>query len=575
MNSIKISSKISFFQRFDYLIIFILAVIFFSLQSFFPFYTRGEAREGLVINAMFQQNNFILPLRNGIDIPSKPPLFHWIAALIIYIFNAKAEYFYRIPSILSSALALSFFLRFFKKYLEIPFCYIAVLVLASSMEWLRSSCVARVDLLFSSTLAVGLFLIFDFLNDYLKMHRVSLSKLLLISIILACSFLTKGPAGLVLPWVIAFLFLVIIKKLDFKLISGIFLSAVITALIAGIWYFCSYQLVGEKFLEVSLMKENLARIVGNDDYETGHKGNFFSVFLLLITGYFPWSLFFPLTFIAGLKQRKKFFFEKNYLALFCLITAIFFLLFFGFVSSKRSVYLLPAYPALTYLFVWSIKNLNLENYLKLNKFTYYLFGVLFYLSSLILIAMLFLTINKNIPFASMLKEKDLFLIKQTLNSISSAKIVLLILLIIANRLLIKLLILKTFKEKILQMLTLIKYVFLQVILFSIFITGIILWPITTQSSAKQFFNEIKTNFPQIKNIYQFHDDYYIAAFYFEKNIPRADSPEEIKEDPAYLVFSKKDLNLARSKFEKLEVLQESKEYAIYGKDKFILAKVEK
>jgi 4-amino-4-deoxy-L-arabinose transferase-like glycosyltransferase len=41
-----------------------------------PFYTRGEAREGLGVWEMYKTGNWILP------IIFKPPFFHWIGVLI-------------------------------------------------------------------------------------------------------------------------------------------------------------------------------------------------------------------------------------------------------------------------------------------------------------------------------------------------------------------------------------------------------------------------------------------------------------------------------------------------------------
>lgn len=567
MNNLKNSQKHIYFLKYDFVIIFFLAFIFFSLNALFPFYTRGEAREGLVINAMFQQNNFILPLRNGVDIPSKPPLFHWIAALIIYLTERKDEYFYRIPAILSSAISLSFFVTFTKKYLDSSFCIFFALILGTSMEWLRSSSVARVDLLFACTLSSGLFLIFDFLNTYFKTNKICFSKLIILSIVLALSFLTKGPAGLVLPWAITALFLLITKKIDLRLVKMLFLSSAVTIIIAGVWYLLSYNIAHEKFLEVQLMKENIARVVGMEDYDTGHKGSFLSIILLLISGYFPWSLFFPITFYALFKERKKLLLEENYLALFSVIVTAFFIIFFGFVSSKRSVYLLPAYPALTYLFLWSLKNLNLEKYLRLKKLTNFLFMLIFVIS--FIISPLILS-KKYIPFAlSFLKEKDLYLLGEVINGISLNKTILLAILLIANFYIL----VQGLEKK--GLFSHIKLALLQILILNIIIVSIILWPITKASSAKEFFTSIKTNHPEIQNIQQFNDDYYIAAFYFGKNIQRADSIEEIKENPGYIIFSKKDLELANLKFKNLSILQVSKNYAIYGKDKFILAKVEK
>ena len=47
-----------------------------------PFYTKGEPREGLVVWEMTHGGGHVLPLRNGNEIPSKPPFFHWLALLV-------------------------------------------------------------------------------------------------------------------------------------------------------------------------------------------------------------------------------------------------------------------------------------------------------------------------------------------------------------------------------------------------------------------------------------------------------------------------------------------------------------
>src|SRR6516162_6585799 len=46
-----------------------------------PCYDKQEAREALVVWEINHSGNWILPLRNGKEIPSKPPLYHWLAAI--------------------------------------------------------------------------------------------------------------------------------------------------------------------------------------------------------------------------------------------------------------------------------------------------------------------------------------------------------------------------------------------------------------------------------------------------------------------------------------------------------------
>src|SRR5256885_11671001 len=57
-----------------------LAVVLAALPIGSDLYQGGEAREGLVAREMLRTGDWILPLWNGSVVPSKPPLFHWLAA---------------------------------------------------------------------------------------------------------------------------------------------------------------------------------------------------------------------------------------------------------------------------------------------------------------------------------------------------------------------------------------------------------------------------------------------------------------------------------------------------------------
>src|SRR5260221_1879969 len=65
-----------------------------------PFYTKGEPREALVVWEMSHGASHILPLRNGTEIPSKPPFFHWLALLASLALGAVSELSTRLPSAL-------------------------------------------------------------------------------------------------------------------------------------------------------------------------------------------------------------------------------------------------------------------------------------------------------------------------------------------------------------------------------------------------------------------------------------------------------------------------------------------
>src|SRR5437867_150223 len=71
-----------------------------------PFHTKGEPREGLVVWEMTHGGGWMLPRRNGVELPSKPPLFHWLAAVTSLLHGATDEWSIRFPSAALSGIAL-------------------------------------------------------------------------------------------------------------------------------------------------------------------------------------------------------------------------------------------------------------------------------------------------------------------------------------------------------------------------------------------------------------------------------------------------------------------------------------
>src|SRR5262249_56986796 len=61
------------------LVVALLAPLLVALLWWPPIGEHGEAREGLVVQHIVTHGGWILPRRNS-QLPSKPPLFHWLPA---------------------------------------------------------------------------------------------------------------------------------------------------------------------------------------------------------------------------------------------------------------------------------------------------------------------------------------------------------------------------------------------------------------------------------------------------------------------------------------------------------------
>src|SRR5438876_12218862 len=56
------------------------AILFLLNIGSYPLYTKGEPREAVTIFDIVHGGGVILPMRAGVEIPSKPLLMHWLAA---------------------------------------------------------------------------------------------------------------------------------------------------------------------------------------------------------------------------------------------------------------------------------------------------------------------------------------------------------------------------------------------------------------------------------------------------------------------------------------------------------------
>lgn len=346
-----------------------LAIIFFaSSLSLIPFSSRGEAREAVVVQNMIQQDNLILPRRNGINIPSKPPLFHWLALSSAKITGELDEFSIRLPSALAATLALAALFLFVAAERGPLYGGIATVVMATAAEFTRSAGLARVDMVFAALQTVALILLYaGVLNiDSNSRLRLSASAVIGSGVALGLATLTKGPAGLVLPLLVFATFLAIATSWRRLPLLQLLCVALISTAIAATWYLAAYRVGGEEFLQVQVMRENVARLFGLKNYETGHSSPFFTSPLLFVSGFFPWSLFFPPLFVWLYTARRELFLPANRIALFSLVWIVVFFLFVTVSSSKRTVYLLPCFPALAILFATFFKE-GLSWFLSLAK----------------------------------------------------------------------------------------------------------------------------------------------------------------------------------------------------------------
>jgi 4-amino-4-deoxy-L-arabinose transferase-like glycosyltransferase len=309
-----------------------------------PFHTKGEPREALVVWEMTHGGGWILPKRNGTELPSKPPLFHWLGALTSLARGSTDEWSIRFPS---AALSLLGVLGAFvtAAALWTPAAgRAAALSLMTTFEWARAATSARVDM----TLTAGLEAAFVGFLFFLRTRR-SL-WLVVFYAGMAVGALGKGPVGIVLPAVLALLTIVATRDATLVRQMRLLRGGIAVLIIAGSWYLLALQVGGDDFLHKQLLNENLLRFVGGSQFSGGHRHSNLTFLGLVLLGLMPWALLLPFLGSALWKRRRHLSFRGG--ELYCVAWIAVVCAFYAFATSKRSVYLLAIHPAIALLIGW-------------------------------------------------------------------------------------------------------------------------------------------------------------------------------------------------------------------------------
>lgn len=298
-----------------------------------PISTHGEAREGLVVQTIVHEGRWTLPLRNG-EIPSKPPLYHWIAgaaAAMVGLSDAVV----RLPSALAALLVLLLVQGLAGGRRA---GWLAVAALVGMATFVGSASMARVDMLFTACVTATLAAFLRWYRDEAPWARVACYASA------AAAVLTKGPAGAVLPALVIVAFLACERRLDrLRALWSWRLVAMVLVVDVG-WYLLASIAGGSDFLRRQIFHENLDRFVGRGVFGLHGGRSRLAMVENLATDLLPWNL--VLVWAALRWWRGE---REDTIGRFLHAWWIVILLFFTVAYGKRGVYLLPLYPAIAVL----------------------------------------------------------------------------------------------------------------------------------------------------------------------------------------------------------------------------------
>lgn len=325
------------------------------------FYTRGEPREAAVAASMLKSGNWILPEVYADELANKPPMAYWLMALCSLPQGEVTEFTSRLPSAIAQLILIGCVLAFFGKRIRFQEAFIATFLLMTCFEIHRAGTTARVDMLLTTFIVLGLMQLYRWEN---KLNLKGLP--VLVPLLFSCAILTRGLVeGIVLPLFVYGIYLLILRKYRWKKILKSLAYVCISSLfLPSLWYIAAYQ-QGEGAFLTETLADNFGYLFNSDapnsNYELGRPRGLFYNFRALLIGFSPWSLLFILALFAAkwrlphksfkriIRDSWRWFISFDKMKRFSIIATVCILFFYTLPASKKGAYIMQAYPFISIL----------------------------------------------------------------------------------------------------------------------------------------------------------------------------------------------------------------------------------
>jgi 4-amino-4-deoxy-L-arabinose transferase-like glycosyltransferase len=323
----------------------------------------SEAREVHVIRTIVTTDEWILPTRNGL-VPSKPPLFHWIAASTAELLNRPVTPgLVRGVSAAAAALMVAITVLMGMRALACQSPHLndsqltlgglgAAAILTLTYGFVNLVCDARVDMLFSAFVVAAVWML---IRPTLQspVRDIKQRDTFFFYALCGAATLTKGPLGIVLPLLTAGGYLLSLRgwRSTLRLFMQPCLGWVAFFIIVAPWYVLAMAHGKEGFVGRQLVFENLKRFLGGESINSEAWWFYLPSFVRIAAPFSLLALLFiprivrsftgvSLIISAEMDSRRRI---KGLFGVWFLVGVI----FFSFASGKRHSYLLPLFPALS------------------------------------------------------------------------------------------------------------------------------------------------------------------------------------------------------------------------------------
>jgi 4-amino-4-deoxy-L-arabinose transferase-like glycosyltransferase len=324
---------------------FVVSLAFLLALSPDAPFTRelGVCESGAVRDVL--SGNAILPhYTPGIPV-QVPPMYWWAAAIAVRLFGWN-EIGLRAPSILATALESAILYLWLASSLSRRVAIWSVPVLLSTQYIADAARQPRMDAILTMFLTAAMVCLERAISENPK-RKVLLA---IAAFTMAGAILTKGPLGVILPGLTLTIFLGVERRLSELFRFDVIATFVVALAIGAMWYLAALRIGGDAFFEFQIVHGLFRRFLGAAAGTVGECQNPFYYFIpRLVSGFLPWSLFYPALAMMLWTDRKT---PLPVSFALCWFAAI--LGFFTISAGKCLVYILPLFPALAALTAWLI-----------------------------------------------------------------------------------------------------------------------------------------------------------------------------------------------------------------------------
>ncbi|MBD2080106.1 glycosyltransferase family 39 protein [Leptolyngbya sp. FACHB-17] len=282
--------------------------------------------------------NWITPYFNQVTRFDKPPLIYWLMAIAFKTVGVN-EWAARLPSAISGTVLVGFCFYTIRRFVPLRIApYLGSAIVAFNLITLFFGRLGYSDMLLSACFGGSLLaFFFGYVRSDQRWYRAFYG-------LMGLAVLTKGPVGVVLPSAIVLIFLFWARNLrgvlrEMKPIqgTGIFL------LVSVPWYLLAYLQNGNAFIQSFFGLHNVERFT---NVVNQHSGAWYYHLVIVLVGFFPWSLCLPAAIAHAIRQPKwQQEPRSQHLGKFALVWFAVVLIFFTIAVTKYITYTLPLYPA--------------------------------------------------------------------------------------------------------------------------------------------------------------------------------------------------------------------------------------